>query len=173
MAVQKTIEVIKRGYGVLPNLDVNDRTTSSVTAQMNIGEPVKRVTATDQYVQPVATGDPEHGTDIFLGVTKTVSTETSTVDGLVDVELCGPGTQLRGFATTSTNVNTQAKLIAIRLDFVTFDVTALTGTNGDFTIDEDEADDSNVHALMIADGDIVKGTLDVVVAISSWFNAGV
>ena len=173
MSVQKTIEIIKRGYGVLPDIDVKDRTTSSMTAQMNPGEPVKRYTSTDQYALPVATGEPAHGTDIFLGITTKVSTETSTVDGVVDLELVGPGTQLRGFATTVGKVDTSAKLLAIRLDFVTFDLTSLTGTNGDFTIDEDEGDDSNVHALMIVGGDIDKGTLDVLTAISSVFNGAV
>lgn len=173
MANQKTLEIIKRGYGVVPNLPVNDRTTSSVTAAMNPGEPVKRTTATDQYIAPLATGDPEHGTDIFLGITTSVSTETSAADGKVDVEFVGPGTQLRGFATTATNVNTAAKLLAIQMDFVALDITANTGTNGDFTVDEDEGDDSNVHGLMIVDGDIVKGKLDVVVAISGWWSAGV
>lgn len=172
MAVQKTISIIKRPGDVV-TLDVDDRTTSSVTAAMNPGEPCKRVTATDQYVQPVATGDPEHGTDIFLGITKTVSTETSSADGKVDVELCGAGTQLRGYATTTSNIATAAALNAVRLDFVAFDVTALSGTNGDFTIDENEGDDSNVHGLMIVGGDIVKGTLDVVVAISGWWSAAV
>lgn len=173
MAVQKVIEVIKRGYGVIPDADVDDRTASSVTAAINPGEPLKRITNTDQYVQPLATGDPEHGTDIFLGVATSVSTEGSTTNGVVDYELCGPGTQLRGFATTAANINTQAKLIAIRHDFVAMDVTALTGTNGDFTIDEDEGDDSNVHGFMIVDADIVKGKVDVVCAISGWWSAGV
>ena len=173
MALQKFIEVIGADLYGTETIEVNDRTTSSVTAQIQPGEPLKRVTATDQYAEPVATGDPEHGTDIFLGVAKSQSSETSTVDGDVDFTLCGAGTKLRGFATTSTNINTAAKLKAIRFDFVAFDVTANSGTNGDFTIDEDEGDDSNVHALMIVDADIVRGTVDVRVAISSWFNAGV
>lgn len=173
MAQQKLIDVIGADLYGTDTIEVDDRTTSSAVAQIQPGEPLKRSTATDQYALPVATGDPEHGTDIFLGVAASQSSETSTVDGDVLVKVCGPGTKIRGFATTSTNINTVAKLKAIRWDFVAFDVTANAGTNGDFTIDEDEGDDSNVHALMIVDADIVKGTVDARVAISSWFNAGV
>lgn len=175
MAVQKIFTVIKNSYGVVKNLPVEDRTTSSATAAINPGEPLKRYTNTDQYVLPLATGDPEVGTDIFLGVAYgTTSTEASaTTEGEVDVELCGPGTQIRAYATTTTNINTAAKLNDIVLDFIACDVTSLTGTNGDFTLDEDEGDDSNVHAFMVVGGDIVKGTLDAATAISTWYGAGV
>lgn len=173
MAVQKTIEVLNRSLGTIKDLPVDDRTTSSMEASMNPGEPVKRSTNTDQFILPVATGDPEQGTDIFLGVTKSVSTETSSTEGYVDVEFVGPGTLIQGFATTASNINTVAKLDDVKLDFVNFDVSALTGTNGDFTIDEDEDDDSNVHALQIVGGDIVKGKIDALVSISAWYNAGV
>jgi hypothetical protein len=173
MAQQKLIEVIGADLLGTETIDVDDRTTSSATAQIQPGEPIKRSTATDQYALPVATGDPEVGTDIFLGVAHGQSTETSTVDGKLEYRLAIQGMKLRGFATTSSNINTAAKLAAIRHDFVAFDVTANSGTNGDFTIDEDEGDDSNVHALMIVDADIVRGTVDVRVAISTWAGAGV
>jgi hypothetical protein len=171
MAVQKIFTVIKGSLGVIKDIPVEDRTTSSATAAINPGEPLKRYTNTDQYVLPLADGDPEVGTDIFLGVAYgTTSNEASaTTEGEVDCELCGPGTQIRAFATTTSNINTAAKLADIQLDFIACDVAALTGTNGDFTLDENEGDDTNVHAFMIVGGDIVKGTLYSLCATSGWW----
>jgi hypothetical protein len=140
---------------VLP-FKVDDRTTSSATATHKAGEPVKQSTT---FALLCADGDPEQGTDAFIGICQTESTETSTVDGSVDVAVVVPYvTRIRGRATTATNMNTDAKLLAFLQDAVCFDL-----ANGLFTIDEDETDDPNVHSLVIVDGDITKGTLDVYV----------
>jgi len=172
MAVQKVIEVRNNLFG---NFDLlaEDRTTSSVTAAMNPGEPVKRAGTGTNFVAPLATGDPEIGTDLFVGIVSKQSTETSTADGRVNVALVGLGSLLRGHATTPSNMDTQAELDGLMLDFVAFDVTALTGTNGDFTIDEDEGTDPNVHGLMIIGGDIEAGLLDVVVTGGTIFESTV
>lgn len=166
------IKVLKRDYGTEP-FGAEDRTTSSVTAAMDPGEPVKRAGTGGNFVQPLATGDPENGTDIFIGIVNKQSDETSSADGNVDVKICGPGTVIQGRATTSTNMNTAAKLLAIRHDYVNFDVTASTGTNGVFTIDENEGDDPNVHALFIITGDVEKGTLECLTALSLFFGNGI
>lgn len=67
-------------------------------------------------------------------------------------------TVIRGKATTSTNVNTAAKILAYEGDWVTFD-----NTSDVFTIDEDEGTDANVHGLQIIGGDHIAYTLDVTV----------
>jgi len=72
-------------------------------------------------------------------------------------------TLIRGKATTSANMDTASELDGLKLDWVCFDDTASSGTNGIFTIDEDETDDPNVHGLCIMDGDIDAYTLDVIV----------
>jgi len=149
------IAVLSGGYGQR-EVDVDDRTTSSASATLKPGEPVKRDNA--NFALLVATGDPEIATDILLGVVERESTETSTADGKVDIEIVGPGTLLRGNATTPGNMDTAAELLGLQFDYVTFDVTA-----GAVTIDENENDDPNVHGLCIVGGDIVKGTLDVFV----------
>jgi hypothetical protein len=108
------------------------------------------------FVLLCATGDPEVGTDAFVGIADRESDETSTVDGTVDVAVAIPFvTRMRGKATTPANMNTDDELEGILNDAVTFDLTA-----GVFTIDEDEGDDPNVHGLVLVDGDIRKGTLD-------------
>lgn len=134
--------------------DVDDRTSSSAIL-INPGEPCKVST---NYVIALATGDPEVGTDEMVGIARSTSTETSTVDGTVEIVTILPQTVLRGDATTSTNVNTAAKLLGLKNDWVAFD---LVGTT--YTIDEDEATDPNVHGLKVVDGDFEDFWLDVIV----------
>jgi hypothetical protein len=148
---------IVAGRGEVLPFKVDDRTTSSATATIKAGEPVKQ--SNSNYALLLATGDPEQGTDAFIGIAHNESTETSTAEGWLDVDIVVPYiTRLRGRATTSANINTAAKLLGVLQDSVTFDL-----TSGAFTIDEDEGDDPNVHSLVIVDGDIAKGTLDVYV----------
>jgi hypothetical protein len=156
------IKVIKNP-GTAYTFEASDRTTSSVTVSMKPGEPVK-IHSTNEFVVPLETGDPEISTDQFVGIVRKESTESSTVDGKVEVITLVPmSTVLRGKATTSTNINTVAKILALKNDWVCFDLTASSGTNGIFTIDENEGDDPNNHGLMILDGDPVGYTLDVIV----------
>jgi len=107
-------------------------------------------------------------TDEFVGIAIDESTETSSADGTVNVLIPVPGqTVLRCKATTAGNIDTAAKLLALRQNSVTFDVTSLTQT-----VDEDETDDPNVHGLMIIGGDIVAGTIDFVINQNAGFAAG-
>lgn len=168
------LKVLKRGFGVLP-FGAEDRVTSSVTVALQPGEPVKRGGSGANFAVPLADGDAENGTDILLGIVHNVSNETASADGEVEVEVCGPGTLIEGRATSATNINTAAKLLAIRHDYVCFDLTG-AGTNGPtgvFTIDEDEGDDPNVHCLFIVGGDIAKGTLKAMTAISLFYGNGI
>lgn len=166
------IKVLKKGLGT-EVFGAEDRTASSVVATMKPGEPVKRAGTGGNFVYPLADGDPENGTDIFVGIVHKESNETSALDGEVTVEVCGQGTTLEGKASTPANINTAAKLLAVRHDYVSFDVTASSGTNGIFTIDEDEGDDPNVHGLFIIGGDITKGTLRVFNALSLFYGNGI
>lgn len=149
---------IIRGSGSNFQVRTNDRDTSSLTVTIKRGEVVKRGTTGNNFAIPVLTGDPEISTDVLIGVATSESTETATADGTVEVAQILPGTVLRGKATTVANIDTDAKLRDITFDYVAFDVTSLAQT-----IDEDEGDDPNVHGLCIIDGDIVAGTLDVLV----------
>jgi hypothetical protein len=75
-----------------------------------------------------------------------------------------PGSIIRAKATTAANIDTAAEFLALALDCVAFDRTAANET-GVLTIDEDEGDDPNVHALMMLTADYVKGTIDAAVNI--------
>lgn len=65
-------------------------------------------------------------------------------------------TRIRGRAKTATSVvDTDANLILVLNDYVDFDLTAAV-----YTIDGTAA--SNASGLMIVDGNVAKGTLDVI-----------
>lgn len=136
---------------------VDDRTTSSQTETIKPGEPVVQDNA--NYVEIAPDGDPINTDGAFVGIAHNESTETSSAEGWVDVEMVVPMvTVLRGKATTASNINSAANLLGIIGDAITFD-----NTSNVITIDENEGDDPNVHGLVVIDGDINKGTLDVVV----------
>jgi len=157
------IEVLKHPGSTL-KLYAEDRTTSGLPATMLPGEPVKVASSGANYVTLISTGDPEVGTDEFVGIVRKESTETASADGRVEVTTIVPGkTVLRGKATTSSNINTAAKLYGVMHDWVCFDAAWTSSARGSFTIDEDEGSDPDVHGLNIIDGDIIKGTLDVLV----------
>jgi len=153
--------VIKHGGAVRVH-DTDDRTTSSEDAAMLPGEPIKSNTpaSAGEFAIKLATGDPEVATDMMLGIAAKQSTETSSAEGEVEyISLIPNQTVLRAKAHTATNVNTAAKLLALKGHWVTCDLTSSA-----FTVNEDEATDPNVHGFQILGGDIVKGTLDFVVS---------
>lgn len=154
---------VVRGGGSSFQADVDDTTTSS-GSQIQRGEVVKRSNA--NFVLQIADGDPEVGTDILAGIANSPSTETSTADGKVELTQILPSTLLRGRATTASNINSAANLLGVKFDYVAFDVTSSAQT-----IDENELDDPNVHGLCILDGDIVAGTLDVLVHMMATLSA--
>lgn len=119
---------------------------SGAAASIGPGEPVKKST---NAVVLLATGDPEVGTDEFVGIAANTSTDTASADGVVLVTQMIPTlTTMRCDPTTTTNANTAAKVAGLIGDFVCFDLTSTV-----FTVDEDETDDPNVHGLRIIGGD--------------------
>lgn len=145
------------GYAQAPTLPyrTDDRTTSSAAGVILPGEPVKK--SNSNFGIQLATGDPEIGTDLMLGIAATTSTETSTVEGVVDLYQILPGLVFQCKATTVGNIDTDAELKAVLNNSVAFDLTASA-----YTVDEDETDDPDVHGLIIIDGDIIAGTLDFI-----------
>ena len=142
----------KAAGAVLPFL-VDDRTTSSQTATIKPGEPVTQDNS--DFGEIVVNGGPVNSTGLFVGIAHNESSETSSAEGDVDVEIVIPFiTRMRARATTAANV-TAANLKTYKLNAVAFDNAANV-----ITIDEDEADDPNEHGLVIVDGNTSKGTLD-------------
>lgn len=167
------VAVLSNSLGV-HKLPVDTRTNNSHNATIKHGEALKRQTNTDHFLTFLLTGDPEIATDIFVGIAAEESTETGSAEGDVDVDVVKLGTKLRANATTASNIDTQAKLDDVLMDFVAFDGPAAASTASfNYTIDENEGDDPNVHGLFIVGGDIVKGTLDVLVTGSTIYESTV
>ena len=159
---QNDIKVLKHP-GEVRQFVVEDRTTSAEGVAFYFGEGALKGAAEANYVSHLCTGEPTIGAKEFIGITKGNSDETASADGTVDIYTIVPNqTVLRAKATTVANVNTEAKIYALTMDWVAFDVSTTTG-GGTETIDENEGDDPNVHGLQIIDGDIINGTLDVIV----------
>lgn len=157
------------GCGVTPVLPfpTDDLDTSTLVAAIKPGEPCIRVATGGDFATIAITGEPTYTTTAatFIGIAHNASTSGDTTEGIVDISVVVPFiTRLRAKATTAANISTAAELQAYRFNAVTFDgPAALTNSTVTYpyTIDEDEADDPDVHGLVIVDGDIVKGTLDV------------
>lgn len=128
------------------------------------GEPVRLKAAGSPYAMQCVDNDVSPGVDtIFLGITATDSTHTSTADGTVAVYIPFPWFVFEGKATTGTNVNTQAKINALCGDRKRFD---LVGTT--FTVDEAVAD-GTANSLLIIGGNPTALTLKFM--IRPWVNA--
>lgn len=154
------VKIVDAPYNVVPTIvcKVADYTTSSST-QILAGEPVKLSGAEGgNVVVKLATGDPEIGTDIVFGIAASDDTATATADGEVEVYAPLPGIIYRCKATNPANLAE-----GIRYDTVCFDVSA----GGDYTVDEDEGTDEDVHGLRIVDFDATNGTVDFEIKINA------
>lgn len=153
------IKVLKSHFGVERFL-----TEANVKLGIQAGDAVIIAGTGTNYADLLLDGMPTRGTDVFAGITRTPATNTASVDGVIDVELVGPGTVLTGRATTAANINTTAKLLGIRNDVTNFDRSAATAA-GLLTIDETNttAKKSSTLSLVILNGDISLGTLRVAV----------
>lgn len=137
--------------------------TDAASTDINAGEPVNYGGAltsgasASNYAFALTDGKPLIGTDQFAGIASEDSDHTASVDGVIYVTRPIPQhTLLRGKASTTGNIDTDAELLAILYDAVTFGL-----ASGVYTIDENDA--ANAAGLMIVDGSVAKGTLDVVV----------
>lgn len=130
-------------------------TTAGLTVK--VGEPIKRGGPGGNFCIILADGDPEAGTDIFLGIAAKESTETATLDGICEYVSLLPGTVLAGRATTIANADADSELLGIEGDYVAFDYAAAL-----FTIDEDEGDNPDIGRLKIIGGDVNSSVLYVI-----------
>lgn len=148
------IKILKHGYTVQ-----RVRVEANVTLGIESGDAIKAAVGTGtNYAGLMLDGDPEQGTDMFFGVSRSAATNTASADGVIDVEMIGPGTVMEAKANTTSNIATDAALLGILFDFVCFDRSAATAA-GTLTVDENEGTDFDVHGLCILSGDISTGKL--------------
>ena len=145
------VTIVDGGGTVVPTRTFN--VEAGAASSISPGEPVKITGTGNNYVDLLATGDTEIGTDRMVGITANTSDDTTSADGTVDVYMVKPDeTVMRCAAHTSGNLAD-----GILNDSVTFDL-----SSGTFTINENEGDDPDVHGLMIVDYDSDAGTVDFV-----------
>lgn len=158
------IKVIRGGTS---NYRRKIRTEANITITLAPGDVIKRGGTGSNYGVIVADGDPSMsagiGAVILFGVTATDNTATASVDGKIEYFTAVPVLSVfRGKANTAGNVDTDAELLGIERDWVTFDRSAATAA-GVLTIDENEGSDVDARGLQILGGDIINGTLDITV----------
>ena len=117
------------------------------------GEPVK---ASSTYVIPSADAEPVTSAPTFVGIAMTTSTETASVDGIVDVLPPLAGVVFEASAKSSTAANTDAKIAALVGSLVLFDL-----TSGSYTVDT--AATNSANGLRIVGGDSSKNKVHFVI----------
>lgn len=157
---------VKRHPGYRRSVRTNDRDTSGFSRAFRYGEPIKRGGAGGNFAILILDGDPELGTDIFLGIVQKDGTETATADGIAEYASLVSGTVLEAAATTAANVDLDSELLLLEGDYVGFDYAASV-----FTIDEDQGDNPDVNGLKILTGDVNAQTLQVLVHLLCTENA--
>lgn len=111
--------------------------------------------ATSPWTGAVAVGVDGNGTTAqrFTGIAKSVSTDTASAAGTVELWLPLPGLLYSGFAKTSSTADTAAEIAALFGKHVVFDLTST-----DWTIDAAAAD-AQVNCVTIVGGDPATATL--------------
>ena len=159
---------ILKGGGTVMRYD----TEANVTVGIREGDGIQGASGTGtNYASLVLDGNPEQETDFFIGVSKSAGTETTAANGVIDVEHAVPGlTIMECLANTTSNVDTDAKILALKFDFVAFDRSADTAA-GVLTVDENEGTDAVVHGIQILDGRASDGMMFITPAMAGWGNA--
>lgn len=154
------LKVIKSRYGT-EQFRVESSGASGILG-INPGDGMMVAGTGTNYASIITDGAPLRGTNVFIGVSETSASNTATSDGVINVQLCGPGTILVGKALLATDINTDAKLLGILNDCTTFSRTASTAV-GVLTINSTTttAGKSSTLPLVIISGDTTKGTLRV------------
>lgn len=122
---------------------------SGAAATIATGTPAKCVTADASVagaVIPMVDGDGLVTGERFVGLAKTISTDTAAAAGTVDTWAPVPGILYRGFAKSATAADTQAEINALMGKKVLFDL-----TTGDWTVDTG-ASDALVNCVVIQGG---------------------
>ena len=134
----------------------------------NPGEVVKVSSAAgSKYAIVISDGDGVIGTTVAtIGLVTKASTQTSTVNGSVDVQLFLPGVVYAGKPKTATDINTAAKIDALKGKRVKWAV-----VSGAIQVDCSTADSAN-NALLIVGGSLSEGTVFFIVraGITLWGN---
>lgn len=123
---------------------------SGTVTSINAGEPVKSTTVGQAVAG--ATGDGTTSQKI-VGISKTDSTDTASVNGVVYVFLAYMNIVFSAKAKVAANANTQALIDALAFKRVKFDLTA-----GKFTVDTAQSN-ATTNGIVIVGGDPVTSSI--------------
>ena len=152
---QSDVTIIRTAGGNVPTYEWQ---TEAGEADIKAGEPVKLKSAGSPYAIPCADGDNTIGTDTSLiGIAASDSSHSASEDGTVMVYVPLPGVVYEAKAKTGTNVNTEAKILAMVGDRKVFDL-----TSGVYTVDDGAADGA-ANGIVVVGGDPVKETLQFLI----------
>ena len=151
----------------LVGLSHNDELRVAASATRGrVGEPINFAgtysggVATVNTVVVLTDAKPVIGTDNFVGLSAqdfAVDSAGTVTAQKIQVSVPIPHfTRIRGTAKTTTNIDTDAELLGVLWDLVLFDL-----TSSNYTIDETAAADTS--GLIVRNGNIAKGLVDVVV----------
>lgn len=128
--------------GMIDTWEIKHLVASGTTASIDRGTPAKLVTSKAAIMVD------GNGTtsELFLGLAKDASTETSSAAGYVNLWFPAPAVEYRGQAKTATLANTQALIDALVAKRVVFDLTASA-----WTVDT-AASDATTNCLRISGG---------------------
>lgn len=138
------------GANVVPALTWN---TEANTTVINAGE-LAIIGTARKYAAAAADGDPVVGTEVVVGVTQSTSTQTTLVDGSVNVYIPNPGTIYSAKAKDPLLANTQAEINALIGKRVVLDLTA-----GKYTVDTAAAD-AATNGIVIVGGDFNQSSIN-------------
>lgn len=122
---------------------------AAAATTINAGEPCK---LSSTYAVPSADAEPVTSAPTFLGIAQSTSTQTSSVDGSVDVMPVIPGVVYACKAKSSAAFDTAAEIQALIGALVLFDLTSST-----YTVDTASA--ASTNGLVIVGGEAATSTV--------------
>lgn len=161
-----------KGKGPAQQWQVDDRTTSGAGQTIKFGEPLI-ISTTAQYVI-IPTGEfGKVNSDQLVGLANGESTELSAANGTVNVATFLPGRSvIRGKEETAASADTQAEINALINDAILGQNSTARSSAGTFYFRSSAADNPNLYAFVIVDGDPTNKTLDCMVMAQGCVNSG-
>lgn len=138
-------------------LGTNAVVAAGTASSIDRGTPTfaANATATTNWTGAVRIGTDGEGTTAqrFTGIAKSVSTDTASAAGTVELWLPLPGLIYAGFAKTASTADTAAEIAALFGKHVVFDLTST-----DWTVDA-AATDAQANCVTIVGGDPATSTI--------------
>lgn len=136
------------------------------TTVANAGEPVAVGGTGTNYALLLADAKPITSDASFIGICSSLSTQTTALDGVVDVILPVPGIVYACKAKTASTFDTDAEILGVLFDNVILDLTSLV-----YTVDVAASSAGGTGAFRIVGGDPSTQTVYMVMHTAGTFIA--